>query len=191
VLRQLEASLRRMGVAFVDAAHVHSLGQYPSVETVLGPGGTLDGLKEARKRGLTKHIGVSGHSQVPWFVPVLDTGEFDLTMVVLNFAHRFSYDFENRVLPVARKHGTAIVAMKVLGGVSGAPTLSRLHGPAIRYALGVPGVAAAVIGLRNANEATAAAAVGKDLRPLDAAEAAMIDAEGRRYAATAPFPWGA
>src|SRR4030042_1929041 len=50
------------------------------------------------------------------FVRTLESGEFDLAMFVVNFVDRHTYNFEGKVIPVARKHNAGIVAMKVRGG---------------------------------------------------------------------------
>jgi uncharacterized protein len=188
VQRQIEASLKRMGVDHLDAVHVHNLGDF-SMDMVLGSNGTLAGLKEARRRGLIRFIGTSGHMRPPRFATAIATGDIDLTMNALNFADRHNYDFEGLVLPVARKHGTAVVAMKVLGGARDwrydghtPATLADYHARAIRYSLGLPGVCTAVIGFSNLDEVRQAAAVARTYRPLSAEERAALLDEGRKLA---------
>jgi aryl-alcohol dehydrogenase-like predicted oxidoreductase len=188
VQQQLEASLKRMGVDHVDAVHVHNLGDF-NMETVLGSNGTIAGLKEARRRGLLRFIGTSGHMRPPRFATAIATGDIDLTMNALNFADRQHYDFEGLVLPVARKHGTAVVAMKVLGGAKEwrydghtPATLAEYHARAIRYSLGLPGVCTAVIGFGNLEEVRQAVAVARGYRPLLAEERAALVEEGRKLA---------
>src|SRR5262249_37445931 len=48
-----------------------------------------------------------------------ETGEVDVVMIAMNFVDRHTYGFEETVLPVARKHGVGVMAMKVFGGVRG------------------------------------------------------------------------
>jgi aryl-alcohol dehydrogenase-like predicted oxidoreductase len=188
VQRQIEASLKRMGVERLDAVHIHNLGDF-DMSTVLGPNGALAGLQEARRRGLVRFIGTSGHMRPPRFVTAIETGEIDLTMNALNFADRHTYDFEGLVLPAAKKHGTAVVAMKVLGGAKDwrydgqtPATLADYHARAIRYALGLPGVATAVIGFSNLDEVKQALAVARAHKPLAAAERADLLREGEKLA---------
>ena len=188
VQRQIEASLKRMGVERLDAVHVHNLGDF-QMDMVLGPNGTLAGLKEARRRGLIRFIGTSGHMRPPRFATAIATGDIDLTMNALNFADRHNYDFEGLVLPVARKHRTAVVAMKVLGGAKNwqydghtPATLADYHARAIRYSLGLPGVCTAVIGFGNLDEVRQAAAVARAYRPLTADERADLLREGQKLA---------
>jgi len=188
VLRQIEESLERMGVDHVDALHIHNLGDF-DMNRMFGPDGALAGLKEARKRGLTRYLAVSGHMRPARFVTLIETGDIDLTMNALNFADRHTYDFEGLVLPAAKKQGTAVVAMKVLGGATEwkydgktAGTLAAYHEQAIRYALGLPGVCCAVIGFANEEEVRRAAEVARAFKPLSAEERAALLAEGKKLA---------
>lgn len=50
------------------------------------------------------------------FVRLLESGEGDVLLVILNFFDRYTYNFEEKVLPVARKYEVGVVAMKVFGG---------------------------------------------------------------------------
>jgi aryl-alcohol dehydrogenase-like predicted oxidoreductase len=196
VQRQIERSLKRMGVDHIDAVHIHNLGDW-DMAALVAPNGALAGLKEARRRGLVRFLGTSGHMRPARFVTALETGDIDLTMNALNFADRHTYDFEGLVLPTARKHGTAVVAMKVLGGAQGwrydgqtPGTLAQYHERAIRYSLGLPGVRVAVVGLSTVEEVAQAAKVARAYRPLSAAEQSALLAEGKKLAASRGLYYG-
>jgi predicted aldo/keto reductase-like oxidoreductase len=178
-----------MGVDHLDAVHIHNLGDF-DMEKVFGKDGALAGLKTARERGWLRHIGTSGHMRPARFITAIETGEIDLTMNQLNFADRHNYDFEGMVLPVAKKHGTGVVAMKVLGGAEKWAYDARTpgvfadhHEMAIRYALGLPGVACAVIGLSNETEARKAVEVARSFKPLSDDERTALLAVGQKLAA--------
>lgn len=188
VQRQLERSLRRTGTDRIDAVHVHNLGDF-DMDRLFTKDGAIAGLKEARKRGLCRFIGISGHMRPHRFATAIKSGEIDLAMMALNFADRHTYDFEGLALPAAKKNGTAVVAMKVLGGARNwsydgktPATLADYHERAIRYSLGLPGVSTAVIGFSNAGEVDAAIAVAKKYRPLSKTERSDLLKEGRRLA---------
>ena len=188
VQEQIEASLKRMGTDHVDVAHIHNLGDF-DMDKLFGEDGAIAGLKEARKRGLIRFLGTSGHMRPPRFVRVIETGDIDVTMNALNFADRHTYDFEGLVLPAARKHGTAIVAMKVLGGAVGwkydgktPATLAEYHEQAIRYALGLKGVSCAVIGFSSVEEVKQAVEVARRYKPLSEAERLALLDKGKELA---------
>ncbi len=196
VLRQLENSLKDIGTDHADAVHIHNLGDW-DMDRLFAPDGALEGLKEARKRGLLRFIGVSGHMRPPRFVRAIETGDIDLVMNALNFADRSNYDFEGLVLPAAKKHGTAVVAMKVLGGAVKWQYDARTPGcfsdhyeKAIRYSLGLPGVACAVVGFANEDEIRKAVEVARRWKPLAEDERnALLDA-GRKIADSRALYYG-
>lgn len=188
VQKQIEESLKRMGTDRIDAVHIHNLGDF-DMDRLFTPDGALAGLKEARKRGLIRFLGTSGHMRPPRFVKAIEAGDIDLTMNALNFADRNNYAFEEMVLPAAQKQGTAVVAMKVLGGARNwaydgrtPATLAEYHGKAIRYSLGLPGVACAVIGFSNADEVKQAVEVARDYKPLTEVERDTLLRTGRDIA---------
>jgi aryl-alcohol dehydrogenase-like predicted oxidoreductase len=189
VLRQIEESLRRLGTDHVDAVHLHNLGDFDMAQ-VFTESGALGGLIEGRRRGLLRFIGASGHMRPGRFVRAVETGQFDLCMTVLNFADRFTYDFEGLLLPAAQKANVGIVAMKVLGGPLdwkydvGVPgSLGAYHARTIRYSLGLPSVASAVIGFTTEDELRQAVAVARAYQPLLEAERTALLEDGRKLAA--------
>jgi predicted aldo/keto reductase-like oxidoreductase len=156
----------------------------------------LEGLRKAKDRGLIRFIGASGHQNADQFIPVLETGKIDVLMVAMNFVDRYVYNFEQRVLPTARKHKIGIVAMKVFAGVTGGwggyrkanpgRLVGKYHGFAIRYAMEIPGVDTLVVGIKSLEELRLAVQAVRDYKPLTAQEQAMLDKQGRALAAK----WG-
>ena len=155
----------------------------------------MAGLKAAKEAGYIRYFGISGHMRPAKFVEALNTGQIDLMMVAMNFVDRHTYNFEGTVLPVAQKHGTAVAAMKVLGGARdmqySPPQPALLSGAhyknAIRYALGLPGVQTLVIGVKDRAELRQAVTTIQSAKPLTAEEKQSLEAEGRKLAAK----WGA
>lgn len=193
-LQQIHESLKRMRTEYLDAVHLHNFGGFDT-EVVLGKDGALAGLMEAKKSGLIRFIGISGHERPINFLKALETDEIDLVMIVLNFVDRFTYDFESKVLPEAIKRKAGIAAMKVLGGAVGmqydkpTPALmpQEYHKDAIRYALGLPGVATLVIGVKNKEEILKAVDAVKTYKPLSDSEKLALEQIGRELSRQ----WGA
>lgn len=192
-LRSLETSLTLMDVDHVDLCHMHNLGQY-TLDEALGKGGLLDGLLEAKKRGWIRYIGCSGHMNRDRFIPVIDTGEVDLVMTAMNFVDRHTYNFEENVLPVARKHECAIVAMKVYGGVTGSwdgyrkrragrlaqdPELRQM---AVDYALGIEGLSTCVVGMKTLDELRLTIEAFRNARPFEGEYREKVLARGKAMA---------
>jgi len=175
----------------VDAVHLHNLGDFKLDEVLQDPNGGLTALQEAKRLGYLRFIGISGHLR-PWkFAGAIATGQIDLVMTAINFVDRHTYNFEETMLPLARQHGTAVVAMKVLGGARGMvynqPTPALLadhYESAIRYALGLTGISAVVLGLRDTNEIRQAVKTVGQYRPLSRGELAALTAQGKQLAKT-------
>jgi predicted aldo/keto reductase-like oxidoreductase len=118
-------------------------------------------------------------------------------MVAMNFVDRHIYGFETKVLPVAREYGLGIACMKVYGGMKG--PFSAADGPnagpmmplnmkemAIRYALGLDGVATVVIGPHTVEQLRENAALVKAYQPLLPDEQTSLLALGKQLAPS----WG-
>jgi aryl-alcohol dehydrogenase-like predicted oxidoreductase len=205
--RSLRQSLARLQTDHLDLVHLHNLGyepRFPDLGVVLGPRGALAALREARQQGIVRFIGASGHLHPSRFHAALDTGEVDVLMNAVNFVAQHTYDFEHKVWARARQQNLGLVAMKVLGGergywglwpvlYGGRPPDASVRGfmlpedtyeRAIRYALSIPGVATAVIGLGSRSELEQAAGTVAGFRPLTRDEAHELALEGLRLAGT-------
>jgi len=194
VLRQVKESLAKMQTDHLDLVHLHNIGGM-DLEKVLGKDGALQGLEEARKSGLIRFIGISGHERPMKFIEPLETDEIDVVMCVLNFVDKYTYDFESKVMTIAMEKNVGVVAMKVLGGAVGMrydqPTPALMpkehYINAIRYSLGLPGVTTITIGMGNRDEILQAVEAVKNYTPLSESEKAMLDTKGQRLAQE----WGA
>jgi aryl-alcohol dehydrogenase-like predicted oxidoreductase len=163
----LETSLRKLKTDHVDLLLLHSVGN----------------------RDLDR---------VPGFLRLIATGQFDVVMPAMNFVDRYTYDFEGQVLPKALERGMGVACMKVFGGMRGGfevatgpntgPNVGEgLVGKAIRYALGLPGVATLVIGVHSAEQLRQNARLAAEATPLSEQEKAELAKLGRRMAKK----WGA
>ena len=131
------------------------------------------------------------------FIPLLETGEIDVLMPAMNFVDRHTYNFEQTVLPVAKKHQVGVACMKVFGGVKGG--FSEVEGPnrgpmmplhllqpAVRYALGLPDVATLVIGPHTVQQLRENVRMVKSYKPLTDSELSDLRKIGQQLA----IEWG-
>ena len=103
----------------VDLVHLHNFGDekiWGDRKLVFGDNGAVAALREAKRQGVVRFIGASGHLHPTCFDEVLDSGEVDVLMNAVNFVVRHTYDFEHKVWSRARHMNLGLVAMKVLGG---------------------------------------------------------------------------
>jgi len=193
-----EQSLRDLQVDSVDLLYAHCVGSFEP-EQLLAPDGVFAGLREARRRGWTRHIGFTCHHHPGKAERLLNEAlqgnlELDAVMLAMNFVDRYTYAFEERVLPLARQLDLGVAVMKVFGGakemnyeVNRESQLTGGHHAAFRYALGLPGTSLAVIGMNSAAEVERNIAWARAWEPLTGEEAERLEAEGRRLSAE----WGA
>jgi aryl-alcohol dehydrogenase-like predicted oxidoreductase len=85
---QLHRSLDRLGVDHVDLWQLHSLADPIEWDTALSPGGAIEAAVEARREGLVRAIGVTGHgAQIAAnHRRSVSRFDFDSVLLPLNFA---------------------------------------------------------------------------------------------------------
>lgn len=183
VWRQLEKSLADMQTDKVELLHLHNIGDF-DLDELEQSEGPLTAVREMKEQGLTKHIGATGHLKPPAFLRLFEIADdIDVVMFPLNIVDRHTYVFESRVVPAARERGIAVMAMKMLGGVVGwqyGPgrglfTSDALYAPTIRYALGLEGVTAGVMGLCSVEELNQAVDLVRSYEPLSEGELAALE----------------
>ncbi len=188
----LQDSLKKLRTKYVDLMYIHSMGNR-DVKKVLGKGGSLEYLLQKKKEGVVRHIGISGHHMPDKYLPLIRTGNIDVMMVAMNFVDRHTYGFETKVLPLANEHKMGVVCMKVYGGMKGGfataagpntgPMIqSKMKQQAVRYALGLPGVATCAIGPHTIEQLRENARLVAAYQPLSGDEYATLMQEGKRQA---------
>lgn len=192
-LQLLRKNLKELRTDHADLVHIHSLGGL-DVRSVLGKNGIYPALLKARRDGLLRFIGVSGHHRPGRFIQLLKEAELDVMMCAVNFVDRHTYDFENRVWPVAAKKNIGMVAMKVFGGMrydeksmTNSMMPAEYLGSAFRYALSLPRVSIAVIGMATREELRRNVAWAKSFQPLTPEERRALNPVGKKLAGK----WGA
>jgi len=140
---------------------------------------------------------ISGHNLPDRFPEFLETGEVDVLLTIVNYVDRFTYTFEEKILPLAQKHDVGIVAMKVFGGPD--PKTGSWHDPkakplvgedhvelAIRYALSTPGVVTVNLGVHTLEQLRQNIQIVRRFQPLTDDERAKLLKRGQELAAV----WG-
>ena len=116
VLWSLERSLQRLRIDKLTIAQIHEVNM-AGWERIMEPGGTLEGLKRARDRGLCSYIGVTGRA-IPLLAQLANTGEFDTVLVYSDY-HPCVQKAAEAVLPAA--------AAQNMGVVIGTPLANGLY----------------------------------------------------------------
>jgi aryl-alcohol dehydrogenase-like predicted oxidoreductase len=189
-LQQLEQNLADLQIDQADLVYVQSIGDDKMApEKIFAAGGVCKALEKARGDGLTRLLGISGHSRPGRFLKALEEWDFDVMMNAVSLVSRHIYDFEEKVWPAAVAKGIALLAMKVFGGVKesaksakGAHLPGALRQAGVRYALGLPGASGMVLGMLDEEELRQALAWVRSFAPLTAEELASLDEPTRTLA---------
>jgi len=191
-LKLLEKNLKELQTDHADLVYAHSLGEL-NLNVALSKDGVLPALLKAKRDGLTRFVGISGHHRPHKFLTALEAFEIDVMMNAVNFADRHTYNFEEKVWPTAARKKVGLVAMKVFGGAQRAGGASNSMMPAdylqlaLRYALSVPNVSLAVVGMGTREELRRNLAWAKRFKRLNDEERREVAALGRELAEK----WGA
>lgn len=114
---QFYRSLDRLQVDRVDLLQMHNLTDIVYRETVMGPGGALEFLAEARDKGLARFIGVTGHGvQAPkMHLQSLDRFAFDSVLVPCNYLLMHNPDYAsdfNNLISYCHQRNIAVQTIK-------------------------------------------------------------------------------
>jgi len=157
---ELEASLRNLRTDMIDLYQVHSVGTLEELERILAPGGAYEALAKARDEGKVGWIGVTGHSR-PVLYKAIETGLFDTVQLPFN---PIESEWEEEVLPAARKAGMGTIGMKPLAGGA-----LRNAGASIRFSL-TRGIDVSIPGMDSTLQVDENSAAGEDLSAPTAEE---------------------
>lgn len=129
-------------------------------------GSNLTGLNPREERRI-RHIGITGHYSSPVLMECLqrdDRGLLDTLLVAINANDRRYFNHQHNVIPVAAAKGMGVIGMKLFadGAMFGRearwthqnPEVIQTVGteqlpsaPLVHYALSVPGISTAIIGI--------------------------------------------
>jgi len=114
---EIQRSLERLQVDYVDLIQFHALAHPDEWDTVMEPGGALEAAVEAREKGLVRFIGVTGHG---WMVAAMhkrSLRRFDFNSVLMPYNYvmhqneRYRSEFEEAVR-ICRERRAAVQTIK-------------------------------------------------------------------------------
>ena len=181
-MRQLEESLRRLKTDHLDLWQVHEVAYAGDPERHFMRGGVIEALDRAKRKGLVRFVGFTGHKDPALHLRMLSYGyPFDACQLPLNCFDASFRSFEQQVLPELARQGIAAIGMKTFGGEGDAVKKRVVRAAdALRYAMSLP-VAVTVTGIDSARVLRQNLAVARGFRPYGSLELE------RMRAACAPF----
>jgi aryl-alcohol dehydrogenase-like predicted oxidoreductase len=138
-LAHLHETLKNMKTDHLDLWQVHDVRTAEDVEDIFGEGGAIEAFVEARGKGLTRFIGVTGHQDPFILRACLERFDFDTVLLPVNPGEPSYKSFLQEVVPLALDKGMGIIGMKVYfrGLAEKLPGYTGM-GPYLRFALSQP-----------------------------------------------------
>jgi predicted aldo/keto reductase-like oxidoreductase len=169
--REIETSLRNLRTGMIDLYQIHSVGSIAELERVLAPGGAYEALLEARAAGKIRWLGITGHSR-DVMLEAIGTGRFDTVQFPFN---PIETEWEDEVIPAARKAGIGTICMKPFAGGAIAN-----HAAALRFEL-TRGMDVVIPGMDSIAQVEENAAAGGTITAPADAELAALEGERTRW----------
>lgn len=172
--RQLDQSLKRLGVDYVDLLQHHEIIRFDDADRIFETGGAMEAFIEARKAGKLRYIGFTGHKDPCVHLYMLRVAQkegfrFDTVQMPLNVLDAHFRSFEKEVLPVLTKQKIGVLGMKSMG--SGAILKTNVVTPVqcLHYALTLPTsvVITGIDSMKILDQALEAAATFKPMTPAE------------------------
>jgi|SRR3990172_272760 len=162
--RQFERSLKRLKVDRVDLLQIHHLDFPEEVPAIFAPMGAVRMAHEAKEQGLTRFVGVTGHTDPKVLLAAINRYPFDTILMALNPAEVHLHSFQNELLPRANDLDMGVIAMKVMarGNLFKRIPSAKL---ALDYALTLP-ISSAVVGVMNEAQLARNARIAEAFFPL-------------------------
>jgi aryl-alcohol dehydrogenase-like predicted oxidoreductase len=111
-LADLQNSLKLLHTDYFDVYQMHGVNP-EEVDTVLGPGGAVEALVEAKQKGLVRNIGFSSHFDEA-ALALIRAFLFDTLLFPVNWACRLKNGLSTAALAEAAKNNMGRIAIKAL-----------------------------------------------------------------------------
>jgi aryl-alcohol dehydrogenase-like predicted oxidoreductase len=175
-MAHLSVTLHHLDTDHLDLWQVHDVRTPEDLEALTAPSGGLQAFREAKEKGLTRFVGITGHHDPDLLLQALDLFPFDTVLLPVNPAEPFYRSF----LPVAiaaRDRGMGVIGMKVLlrGLILQLAEDPRgLVKELVAYALSQP-VSLVVIGADTPDQVHALAAAASEFIPMTPEEQRALE----------------
>ena len=120
---ELRNSLQRLRTDRVDSWSLHGLDKPEELDQVFAPGGAMEALHEAKKQGLTRFLGITGH-RPDTLQAALQRFDFDLVMFPYNFILDH-YGYGKALVEEAVRRNCGVLAIKPIAHCAWAPGEDR------------------------------------------------------------------
>ena len=120
---ELHQSLKRLHCEGFDLYQLHAVTSFEEMEAVTAPRGALEALVEAKRAGLIRHIGITGHGvEAPAiFLKALQRFDFDSVTFPLNFVQAGNAKYYRSAKELIRQCRSRDVGVMVIKSIAQGP----------------------------------------------------------------------
>lgn len=178
----LQKSLNNLKTDYIDIYQIHHIDHMDEVKTIFGPDGAMEALREAKKQGIIKYIGITGHYDPVPLIKAIKQFKFDTILLALNAADIHKHSFIRNVIPVAKEKNMGIIAMKVCSrGRLFDPTRLNNMKDALDYVFSLP-ISTAIVGHDNIRQLIENIKIAQDFEPLTQDKMNELEEKTKEYA---------
>ena len=189
--RQINQSLKRLGVDHVDLLQHHEIIRFDDVDRIFAEGGAMEAFLEAREAGKIRYVGFTGHKDPHVHLYMLNKAKqhkfrFDTVQMPLNVMDAHFRSFQAHVLPVLVKENMGVLGMKSMG--DGVLLKSKVVTPieCLHYALSLP-TSVVITGIDSMKILEQAFTAIRDFQPLTRLQVSRLLAKTSQAAADGKF----
>ncbi len=187
VMRELEESLKRLRTDRLDLYQAHLIQSMSDLDTLGLPGGALEALRKIKDQKIARFIGFTGHADAAAMAAAARRHDFDTMLIALNHYQERKGDFEGGAIPTASARDMGVMIIKAIRPRETVEGLAPAD--LIRYALTLPLIHSAVVGMDSVDVVRKNAALLRDFRPLSPEEMTRLSVKLEPFFAGNHMPW--
>jgi predicted aldo/keto reductase-like oxidoreductase len=127
--KQLQETLQRLQTESLDLYQCHAITSMEELDAVTMKGGALEAFVEAREKGLTKYLGITGHGvNAPQiYLEALRRFDFDSVLFPINFVQMVNPEYRRYAEALIAECKAKDVGTMVIKSITKAPWGDRPH----------------------------------------------------------------
>ena len=127
--KELQESLKRLQIEALDLYQIHAITTMEELDSVTMKGGALEAFLEARREGLTRFIGITGHgvNAPKIYLEALRRFDFDTVLFPLNFVQMANPEYRKYAEELIATCKAKDVGTMVIKSITKAPWGERQH----------------------------------------------------------------
>ncbi|MEZ5400852.1 MAG: aldo/keto reductase [Bryobacteraceae bacterium] len=186
----LDQSLANLQTDYIDLYQIHNVINDEDIEFIFGPKGVMETVEKARKAGKVRFVGVTGHTTPAVLNKIIGMYDFATVLMPLSVTDggNAQKSFEQQTLPLAKKKGMGVIAMKVLGAGAILKNKAATVDECLRYTWTLP-VSTAIMGCDAVPHVDHNMALARAAKPMTAMEMETLRRRAARFDIAAVEPW--